>query len=467
MIDTDNVFDGEEDFEVKFEGSCIVKEQEERDLIEELIEYIENDIKALVKAAEEKEKVVTRISGCSGRYYRNRANMLSKSLDILKKQKHKKEKLKDMINKSYGAFQHLVDENNKLKEQLGDAEEYYMELEERIRMLEEENKTLNSAQEEEYMKNGEKTVDICKVQTRCDFLEKDNEYLKGEIKRLEGEIEGLEKYIGNRKEYIEDLEDHFYELEDRTSELEKGNAVLNKANTDLAKDNAALEAEIKSLKEDRGGMYWRTKAGIFEKRCEELREENVRLEDEIEELKEYDAELRKVNLALDEDNRTLKKVNTEMAKENAALERANVEVNKENSALLDRIEELKECNEALEYLARDLTVKRIEEGDSFYKNIYISDEHMKALTSEIYNSTAMLASLAEESAELAQACSKLVKKRMLLNSILVCEDCSAVVEEIAHVLICIKGLAYIYDSINPSSICEEIHKKYPKGYENS
>lgn len=99
--------------------------------------------------------------------------------------------------------------------------------------------------------------------------------------------------------------------------------------------------------------------------------------------------------------------------------------------------------------------------DDFYSAIYIAPEHIKAWRGEFHTLTMEEISLIEEMAELTKAISKLYRKE---NSSIADECKAAVTEEMAHVIISIKGLAY-YLGINQEDIQAEIKKKWPAAYE--
>ena len=63
----------------------------------------------------------------------------------------------------------------------------------------------------------------------------------------------------------------------------------------------------------------------------------------------------------------------------------------------------------------------------------------------------------EECSELIQALSKQIRYNTGI-------DLKHVVEEMAHVIICIRLICRIYD-IDPNDIKKEIMRKYPEGYE--
>ena len=99
--------------------------------------------------------------------------------------------------------------------------------------------------------------------------------------------------------------------------------------------------------------------------------------------------------------------------------------------------------------------------DDFYSAIYIADEHRKAWAKEFNDVPMKEMSLIEEMAELTQAISKYYR-----NIDFTKKDgyIASITEEMAHVLISIKGLAWAL-GIYPEDIQAEIQKKWPSAYE--
>ncbi len=99
--------------------------------------------------------------------------------------------------------------------------------------------------------------------------------------------------------------------------------------------------------------------------------------------------------------------------------------------------------------------------DDFYSAIYIADEHRKAWEKEYHSLSLKEMSLIEEMAELAQAISKVYRHggEKPYNE---CVD--PIKEEMAHVLISLKGLAWAI-GITSEDIQADIQKKWPAAYE--
>lgn len=97
------------------------------------------------------------------------------------------------------------------------------------------------------------------------------------------------------------------------------------------------------------------------------------------------------------------------------------------------------------------------EDDSFYGGIFIAKEHLDAWQKEFNTEHKAEDSLVEEMAELIQAINK--QRR---NNTKKSQD--AIREEMAHVLISLKGLCR-YKMITPGEIEKEIQAKWPAAYE--
>lgn len=103
------------------------------------------------------------------------------------------------------------------------------------------------------------------------------------------------------------------------------------------------------------------------------------------------------------------------------------------------------------------TAKTESTVNDFFGQLYISDKHLDAVDGS-YNCNANVAcvGLMEECSELIQALSKQVRYGTEI-------DKKHVVEEMAHVITCIRLVCNIYE-IDPSDIQKEIMRKYPEGY---
>lgn len=103
----------------------------------------------------------------------------------------------------------------------------------------------------------------------------------------------------------------------------------------------------------------------------------------------------------------------------------------------------------------------ISNSDIFYGEIYIANDHLEAWAKEFNNLPITEMSLIEEMSELTQAISK--DYRTFSNTKR--DDCRhAITEEMAHVLISLRGLAWTL-GIRPEDIQAEIEKKWPAAYE--
>lgn len=97
------------------------------------------------------------------------------------------------------------------------------------------------------------------------------------------------------------------------------------------------------------------------------------------------------------------------------------------------------------------------EDDSFYGGISIAPEHLDAWRNEFDTEQKAADSLVEEMAELIQAINKQRRSNTKKNK-------DAIVEEMAHVLISLKGLCR-YKMITPGEIEKQIQAKWPAAYE--
>lgn len=103
----------------------------------------------------------------------------------------------------------------------------------------------------------------------------------------------------------------------------------------------------------------------------------------------------------------------------------------------------------------------ISNSDIFYGEIYIATDHLEAWAKEYNNLPMKEMSLIEEMSELTQAISKYYRNIDFTKR----DDCvDAIKEEIAHVLISLKGLAWGL-GIRPEDIQAEIQAKWPSAYE--
>jgi len=103
----------------------------------------------------------------------------------------------------------------------------------------------------------------------------------------------------------------------------------------------------------------------------------------------------------------------------------------------------------------------ISNSDVFYGEIYIATDHLEAWAKEFNNLPMQEMSLIEEMSELTQSISKYYRNIDFTKG----GDCvDAIKEEMAHVLISLKGLAWGI-GIKPEDIQAEIEKKWPAAYE--
>ena len=103
------------------------------------------------------------------------------------------------------------------------------------------------------------------------------------------------------------------------------------------------------------------------------------------------------------------------------------------------------------------TAKTENNVNDFFGQLYISDKHLDAVAGS-YNCNGNVACvwLMEECSELIQALSKQVRYGSGIYK-------EHIVEEMAHVIVCIRLVCDIYE-IEPSDIQKEIMRKYPEGY---
>ena len=97
------------------------------------------------------------------------------------------------------------------------------------------------------------------------------------------------------------------------------------------------------------------------------------------------------------------------------------------------------------------------EEDPLYGGIFIAQEHLDAWQKEFNTEHKAEDSLVEEMAELIQAINKQRRNNTKKNQ-------DAIREEMAHVLISLKGLCR-YKMITPGEIEKEIQAKWPAAYE--
>ena len=135
----------------------------------------------------------------------------------------------------------------------------------------------------------------------------------------------------------------------------------------------------------------------------------------------------------------------------------------EEIRIKDDIHEIAKSLATISSTLTDITISETTEKkdsivDSFFGGLYISNEHLDAVC-ESYGNIGNMAcvGLMEECSELIQALSKQIRYNTGI-------DLKHVVEEMAHVIICIRLICRIYD-IDPNDIKKEIMRKYPEGYE--
>lgn len=97
------------------------------------------------------------------------------------------------------------------------------------------------------------------------------------------------------------------------------------------------------------------------------------------------------------------------------------------------------------------------EEDPFYGGIYVDQKHLDAWQKEFDTEQKAADSLVEEMAELIQAINKQRRSNTKKNK-------DAIVEEMAHVLISLRGLCR-YKMITPHEIEKQIQAKWPAAYE--
>ena len=125
----------------------------------------------------------------------------------------------------------------------------------------------------------------------------------------------------------------------------------------------------------------------------------------------------------------------------------------QNSEVLDLREKVKELEKSVKHLTGLLALNR--GPDSLYGGLYISDEHLESWSEEYPTQSKAAISLIEEMSELQQAVCKR-ERGYLLNG-------DNIVEEMAHVLISLKGYSqHLY--LMPDEIQDEFRKKCPEGY---
>lgn len=103
------------------------------------------------------------------------------------------------------------------------------------------------------------------------------------------------------------------------------------------------------------------------------------------------------------------------------------------------------------------TEKTKKPHNEFFEHLYISDSHLAAVDALYYNAEKIACvGLMEECSELIQELSKLVRCGANIDN-------EHIIEEMAHVIVCIRLVCDIY-KIEPSDIQKEIMRKYPEGY---
>lgn len=105
----------------------------------------------------------------------------------------------------------------------------------------------------------------------------------------------------------------------------------------------------------------------------------------------------------------------------------------------------------------------VKDGDPFFGKIYMSVPHLEACNAAYQTRTLKMIALIEECSELQQALTKMYKSQdqAYLNG---GYSRANLIEEMAHVMICIKMLSQAFN-ISADAIQQEIYKKYPDGYD--
>lgn len=103
--------------------------------------------------------------------------------------------------------------------------------------------------------------------------------------------------------------------------------------------------------------------------------------------------------------------------------------------------------------------------DPFFGKIHMSVAHLEAYDADYQTRTLKMIALIEECSELQQALTKMYKSQdqAYLNG---GGSRANLIEEMAHVMICIKCLAEDLN-ISADAIQQEIFKKYPDGYDTT
>ena len=142
---------------------------------------------------------------------------------------------------------------------------------------------------------------------------------------------------------------------------------------------------------------------------------------------------------------------------------------------LNRTEELeikkdiKGIKKALENIASGIVPVKpttqvvVKDGDPFFGKIHMSQAHMDAWDKDFDTTCLSMVGLMEECAELQQAASKYYRQYRITDDTHCAAEKTAMVEEMAHVLIDIRMVCHDLD-ISPEEIQQEFYKKYPDGY---
>lgn len=143
---------------------------------------------------------------------------------------------------------------------------------------------------------------------------------------------------------------------------------------------------------------------------------------------------------------------------------------------LNRTEELeikkdiKGIKKALESIASGIVPVKpttqvvVKDGDPFFGKIHMSQAHMDAWDKDFDTTCLSMVGLMEECAELQQAASKYYRQYRITDDIHCTAEKTAMIEEMAHVLIDIRMVCHDLD-ISPEEIQQEFYKKYPDGYD--